>query len=436
MLLERIKAAAEQIVGRAESARGRGEGVTRQALVLPIIDAMGYDVYNPDEVWPEFDADFAIKKNGPKEKVDLAIFDAGIPKMFIEVKSIDVALDGHHGQLARYFNAKPSVHLGILTNGMEWRFFSDIENTNIMDSTPFHVSRLDATEPGIEVFAQFSKDNISLTEVIGFATDLIHTAKITSFLRGVIDIKAEEEPDEFFIRWILGSADGNGDEIYPGSVNKNTISRFKPIVKKAMHNVMRGVVRRSISAMEQGMPRVDEPAQNDCDCGDSAEQLVEEREEGNTASSSRRLIVTTPEELELFDRVKAMFDRSPWYGQQLYEPSQRRMLDAEIGYKDTTTYFGIFLNKPAWWIIRAYIEVRSRWVGFDLPFLTFKNLLPDCFIPLEPCSLAESRVAIDSVADIERLKDVVFAVFEREVNRHQQIDDISTVWVEAAVAEV
>ena len=91
MSLEKLKLVSSQVIGRILSVRGRGEEATKQALVLPMLDALGYDIWNPTEVCPEYEADFAVKKAGQKEKVDLAISIGGVPKIYLEVKSIDAA---------------------------------------------------------------------------------------------------------------------------------------------------------------------------------------------------------------------------------------------------------------------------------------------------------------------------------------------------------
>jgi hypothetical protein len=112
--MDRLKSAVNKILARLPNARGRGEVATKQSLVLPLLDALGYDIWNPAEVCPEYEADFAIKKYGQKEKVDLALFLQDVPRIDVEVKSVDEPLDGHEGQLSRDFNATPtpskSVH--------------------------------------------------------------------------------------------------------------------------------------------------------------------------------------------------------------------------------------------------------------------------------------------------------------------------------------
>lgn len=138
MSVEKLKTAIDQINGRVAATRGLGEEATKQALILPMLDALGYNIWNPTEVCPEYDADFAIKKAGQKEKVDLAILLDGQPRIFFEVKPVHVTLDGHEGQLARYFNATTSVALAILTNGLEYQFFTDTGEPNLMDKVPFY----------------------------------------------------------------------------------------------------------------------------------------------------------------------------------------------------------------------------------------------------------------------------------------------------------
>ena len=115
------------------------EEATKHALVLPFIQALGYDIFNPTEVVPEYTADFGLKQG---EKVDYAIFreeSNGEPAMLIECKRVSDPLDvSKASQLGRYFSQTPT-HIGILTNGIVYKFFSDIDAENVMDATPFLV---------------------------------------------------------------------------------------------------------------------------------------------------------------------------------------------------------------------------------------------------------------------------------------------------------
>ena len=107
-LYEDLRNLAEQIKKR--QAHVKGEEATKQALVLPFLQVLGFDIYDPTEVKPEYIADFAKKKSGGQfEKIDYAITLKGEPAIFVECKAVDVAVEDHDGQLARYFNSTPSV---------------------------------------------------------------------------------------------------------------------------------------------------------------------------------------------------------------------------------------------------------------------------------------------------------------------------------------
>ena len=117
----------------------KNEEATKTSLVLPFIQSLGYDIFNPSEVIPEYTCDVGIKKG---EKIDYAICKDGVPIILIECKSCAITeLSNHFSQLYRYY-AATSARIAILTNGIEYRFFADIERTNIMDTTPFLIINL------------------------------------------------------------------------------------------------------------------------------------------------------------------------------------------------------------------------------------------------------------------------------------------------------
>lgn len=157
------------------------EEMTKQSLILPFIQVLGFDIYNPLEVRPEYIADFGKKKG---EKVDYAIFKDSIPVMFLEAKSVNEKLLNHDAQLCRYFNSTKDVSVGIITNGIEYRFFTDINDTNIMDKKPFFIVNITKLkESDFENLAKFKKDSFnkeSLTrcaEELTYASTLIITLK-------------------------------------------------------------------------------------------------------------------------------------------------------------------------------------------------------------------------------------------------------------------
>jgi hypothetical protein len=421
MSYEKIKAVSEQILNRVQAVRGKGEQATKQALVIPMLDALGYDIWSPMEVCPEYDADFAIRKAGQKEKVDIAVLLAGLPRIYIETKPIDDALDGHEGQLSRYFNATRSVTLGVLTNGLEWRFFTDTGDPNVMDAQPFHIARLDATDQGIDVIVRFCKQIFSPEAIRDYATELRFTAQMAAFLRQELDLK-DREPSEYFLRWLL-----KAEQMYEGVVNANVLDRFRPIAKEALTRVIREIVRRSITAMEQeaAQPVTVSAAQLQY-AGASAAKIghpanaAEPLLEKDAGETDRSGIETTERELRAFGIVKDQFERSALVSTQVYDSTVRKDIALSLYYKDTTGYFAICFNKPSWWIMRLSIEGRKNWVGFNVDEALGTSLIPEGMLRLDPSPFANFRVQINSPEDLDRLNRLVYSAFEKTIRDREK----------------
>lgn len=71
---DRIRDLAAQV--RIQLPNIQTEEATKNALIMPFITALGYNVFNPTEVTPELHADVGLKKG---EKVDYAILVDGKP---------------------------------------------------------------------------------------------------------------------------------------------------------------------------------------------------------------------------------------------------------------------------------------------------------------------------------------------------------------------
>lgn len=336
MSMEKLKTVADQVMSRSVAVRGRGEEATKQALVLPVLDALGFDIWNPEEVCPEYCADFSIKKLGQKEKVDLAIVINGIPRIYIEVKSIESSLEGHEGQLARYFNSTPAVPLGIITNGVEYRFYSDTGEQNIMDKYPFHVARLDSIDQGLDILYKFHKSNFSPDEIRDFATQINYTKKIYGFLKGHIDL-GEKMPNENFMRWIL-SEDGNYGG--GGKITAKVVERFQPIVKDAMQMVLKDIVRRSFAALDKEVSYPTAALAKDDSSVAVSENVPGDVEVPADKKADERAakVVTTANEIRLFEIAKGIFQGSRFSRAEIFDANIRKSVPVEIGCKDTTGY--------------------------------------------------------------------------------------------------
>lgn len=173
------------------------EEATKNALILPVISAWGYDVSNPKEVLPEMTCDIS----GRNDKVDYAIFRNGTPIIIIECKQIEKRLDTFVGQLSKYYVAT-TAKFAVLTNGDYWLFYSDFERQNLMDSIPFFVFSLSRyTDADVACLERFSKscfDKFSIARDFG---EMYYSYKVRSYLKECI------RPSEKFVKFI---ADGAG----------------------------------------------------------------------------------------------------------------------------------------------------------------------------------------------------------------------------------
>jgi hypothetical protein len=109
------------------------EEATKNALIMPFLQALGYDIFNPLEVVPEFTCDIGTKKG---EKIDYAILKDDKPVVLIECKHWQQNLNLHDNQLLRYFNVS-NAKFGVLTNGIIYKFYTDLETPHKMDEKPF-----------------------------------------------------------------------------------------------------------------------------------------------------------------------------------------------------------------------------------------------------------------------------------------------------------
>ena len=388
-MIETLEKESELIVSRVAHVAGRGEEATKQALVLPWLSALGWDIWNPNEVCPEFESDTAIKKSGQKEKVDLALLCNSMPTVFIEVKSSDENLDGHHGQLKRYFNSTTSVSLGILTNGIEYRFFTDSAESNVMDDEPFYISRFDASERGLDVVLRFAKEVFNAEAIRDYATELKFTARIERFLIDQLDLR-ERQPSESFIRWVLGEG------IYDGRVTSNVVERFSSITKESLQRVQMRMVRRSIARMEEGVSS-SEPAEKL-----PAPVVVCDDMQSDGVTASGKGIVTTDAELAAYSFVRKLADAEGISGSVIYDPGKRKDEAVDVGYRDTTGYFSVYINKTSWWCARFNFDAKQKWIG--LPFDVCEDELPEGFSFLPKNNLAATRILFENASELEQLK--------------------------------
>lgn len=194
------------------------EEATKNALIMPFIQLLGFDVFNPFEVNPEFVADIGIKKG---EKVDYAIMNEGKPILLIECKHFVQDLDPHNSQLFRYFHTT-EAKFGLLTNGVQFRFYTDLTTPNKMDEKPFFEFKItDIKDNEITELRKFHKSYFNIDNITNTASEL----KYLSQIKNTINQEFGDPSDEF-VRYFT-------KKVYPGTVTQKVLEQFKIITKKA-----------------------------------------------------------------------------------------------------------------------------------------------------------------------------------------------------------
>jgi hypothetical protein len=279
---EKVKSLAE----KASKVRGmlETEEATKNALVMPFIAALGYDVFDPSEVVPEFVADVGIKKG---EKVDYVIKRGDDIVMLIEAKKVasELAIE-HSSQLFRYFTVT-KARIAVLTNGTVYRFFSDLEESNKMDEKPFlELNLLDLRESLIVEVSKLSKASFDLDSMLETASDLKHMREIRATFERQL-----ESPEEDFVKFFFQQASPNGRFI------QSAKDQFARLVKRTLSGYITDKVG---DRLRSALARADsnDVAATPVPIVIDIEPVVE--------SEASNGIVTTEEELEGFRIVKAI----------------------------------------------------------------------------------------------------------------------------------
>lgn len=280
---EKIKKISERVALNLENVRGKEEA-TKTALVLPLLQVLGYDVFDPMEVYPEFTADVPEVKG---EKVDYAIMRDNKPILLIECKSVGENLDKpqHKAQLRRYFHVT-HARFGVLTNGISYCFFTDIERENVMDSKPFfEFNMLDPQELAIAELHKFSKSIFNPDYLRDNASDLKYTSEIKKII-------AEQfaEPSSEFVKFFLDQ-----NKLFSGVKTQNVINKFTPIVQRSLNQFLNEWVKDKFQSVIENS--------NPVNLASTPEIISTEI---NPVESKNTEVETTQEELEAFYIVKSI----------------------------------------------------------------------------------------------------------------------------------
>ncbi len=301
------------------------EEATKTVLVIPFFRALGYDDSNPLEVTAEYIADLGIKKG---EKIDYALLKDGSPIILIEAKHWAQKLDVHDNQLIRYFHAS-RVKFAILTNGIRYKFFTDLVEPNKMDLKPFFEFDITSiTEQQTEELKKFHKSYFDVNTIVSSASELKYTSEIKNILHTEF-----KSPSEAFVKFFA-------NQVYSGRITDKIVFQFSDLVRKSFNQVISEMITdRLKSALDQEKQ--------------TAQKETESLKESIAEGMKEKQVETTGEEMEGFYIIKSIL---------------RQQVDSSrIAFRDAQTYFSVFLDdnnrKP---ICRLYLNGNRRYVGtFD-----------------------------------------------------------------------
>jgi hypothetical protein len=299
------------------------EEATKNAFIMPFIKALGYDVFNPLEVVPEYVADIGIKKG---EKVDYAILRDGQPTILVECKHWSENLDVHNSQLFRYFHTT-KAKFGLLSNGIIYRFYTDLVEKNKMDEKPFlEFNVTDIKDNQIEELKKFHKSYFDVDNIVNTASELKYMNELKTFINVEF-----QNPTEGFVRHFAKQA-------YPGVLTAKLMEQFTALTKKSIQQYINDLITERLkSALKK---------ENDDD------QKITEQEAvlaADTASESK--VETTAEELEGFMIVKTIL--------------RQKISSSRIVFRDAQSYFAILLddnNRKT--ICRLYLNGNKKYFAF------------------------------------------------------------------------
>lgn len=275
------------------------EEATKNAFVMPFIQILGYDIFNPTEVVPEHVCDIGTKKG---EKVDYVIKNNDEPIFIIECKHWKESADAHNSQLHRYYHVS-KTRFGVLTNGIVYNFYTDLEKPNIMDEKPFFTINIeDIKESSIKILESFTKKDYNLESILDSAEALKYIKAIRKEFE-----KEIENPSDELVKLLV-------NRFFEKPLTANRMISFKEYAKKALTTS----INESISFRLKSALSINEQIEKQEDDVKTSQPIDDSK------------IVTTEEELEGFQIVKAIL--------------REKIPSARIAHRDTLSYFGILLD--------------------------------------------------------------------------------------------
>ncbi len=343
--VKRVKDLAEHVKGN--------EQATKQSLIGPLFSILGYDMTDPRECVPEFKVDFG--KDRSVKPIDWAFQQNSRPIFFVEAKEVSKKLAGYDEQLADYFAKEQQAKLGILTNGVQWKFFTDYKHDNIMDREPFvrWDVMTDETPP---------LDFLMLLQKSQFNPQLLRTFAQRRFEQNLLldGLTRLLEPSPEFIRLAIAN-------IETRKLTESVIQSWKPVLANAIEEWTKS---RMLTMVLSGATQQDgfDPGQ--------------------------KKVVTTKDEIDGFEAIKRMLGP-----------------DRPVVYTDTVSYFKVhFPNRPSRVICRLYFETRRPRVLVPVPISKVESFLSNHKVSFP--QVGWIAIALDEPGGLNDLGDILRAAYD------------------------
>jgi Uncharacterized conserved protein len=326
------------------------EEATKSAFILPFIQILGYDIFNPIEVVPEFITDFGAKN---VEKVDYAILKDGVPVIIIECKNHLENLEKHYTQIHKYFHLT-KARFALLTNGVQYNFYTDLDSANKMDEKPF--LSFDITkikEQQIKELTKFHKSGFDINTILTTASELKYSNAIRSVFTNEIGTPSPE-----FVKFFIS-------RVYEGKATEKVMVQFTDLVKKTIDQTFNDIVSDRL------MNAINQTKTVETELSPVIPEAPEEHK-----------ITTTEEELNGFYVVKSIL--------------RSKIDSSRIFYRDSQSYLSIILDdnnrKP---ICRLWFNSQNK-----------------KYIGLIDCEKKEIRQEISTIDDIFKYSNELLSIID------------------------
>ncbi|EIC86142.1 type I restriction endonuclease [Serratia sp. M24T3] len=327
-ILEKLNSLSDKV--KQQSSLIQTEEATKSAFVMPFINQiLGYDVFDPFEVIPEFVCDVGTKKG---EKIDYAILKNKEIQILIEYKKIGEPLNVNHAsQLFRYFHVT-SARISILTNGQVYKFFTDLDAPNKMDEKPFlELDLLDIDHNVAPELLKLTKSSFDVESIVNAAGELKYVSQIKKVISSQF-----QNPEDDFVKLIAS-------RVYDGIITQKVRELFLTLTKKSLTQWLNDQVNERLKSAISANAQLNSSVETSSEASDEKQNVLKE-ESG---------VETTPEEIEGYHIVKSIIRTTV--------PPER------VTYRDTKSYFGILIDnnnrKP---ICRLHLNRSQMYIGlFD-----------------------------------------------------------------------